>query len=76
MANDIYVVAEINGLLYLTRGAVFSHYEFTQPSSSRLTDEAWQSQLLKHKVLEPDLWMKDIMIDVPKVKTNPIFNLY
>ena len=76
MADEIYVVAEINGLLYLTRGAVFSHYEFTQPSSSRLTDEEWQSQLLKHKEPAREPWMNDILIGIPKVKTNPKFNLY
>jgi hypothetical protein len=26
-------------------GAVYSYYEFTVPTSGRLTDEAWQAQL-------------------------------
>ena len=30
-ANNIYVVVEIEGNLYLTRGATFSYYEFVQP---------------------------------------------
>jgi hypothetical protein len=76
MADEIYVIAEINGLLYLTKGAVFSHYEFTGPSSGRLTDEAWQKQLLDHKVPKPAIWMNDIKISVPAIKTAPNFNLY
>ena len=38
-ANNIYVVVEIEGNLYLTRGATFSYYEFVQPLGTRLTDE-------------------------------------
>ena len=30
-----------NGSVYLTRGAIYSHYEFTMPMSNRLTDEEW-----------------------------------
>lgn len=76
MGDDIYVIAEINGLLYLTRGAVFSHYEFTGPSSVRLTDEIWQKQLLEHKTPAQAIWMNDIRINVPQPKTAPNFNLY
>lgn len=42
-ANEIYVVVPIGGKLYLTRGAVFSFYEFI--SNERLTDERWQQML-------------------------------
>jgi hypothetical protein len=37
--DQIYVVVPVNGSLYLSRGSVYSHYEFT--STSRLTDEQW-----------------------------------
>jgi len=76
MGDDIYVIAEINGLLYLTRGAVFSHYEFTGPTSQRLTDEIWQKQLLDHKTPTQAIWMNDIKINVAQPKTAPNFNLY
>lgn len=76
MADEIYVIAEINGLLYLTKGAVFSHYEFVGPSSNRLTDEAWQKQLLDHKTPKSAVWMNDIKVSVPAIKTAPNFNLY
>lgn len=42
---EIYVVAPIGGRLVLTKGGVFAHYEFTQPLSERLTDEAWRDLL-------------------------------
>jgi len=76
MGDEIYVVAEINGLLYLTRGAVYSHYEFNQPISDRLTDEEWQKQLLNHKVPKIAVWMNDIKINIPHPKTAANFNLY
>ncbi len=37
--DDIYVVAPMNGQLYLCRGSVYSYYEFV--SDKRLTDEEW-----------------------------------
>ncbi|NLH95895.1 MAG: DUF3160 domain-containing protein [Clostridiaceae bacterium] len=37
------VVVPTGGKLYLTRGAVFSYYEFT--SNKRITDEEWQAML-------------------------------
>ena len=42
---EIYVVAPVEGRLVLTKGGVFSHYEFTQPLAERLTDEAWRAKL-------------------------------
>jgi len=76
LGDEIYVIAEINGLLYLTKGAVFSQYEFQQPIDSRLTDEAWQEILNKKQEPKPAFWMNDIKINVPKLKTAPNYNLY
>jgi hypothetical protein len=42
---EIYVVAPIEGRLVLTKGGVFSHYEFVRPIGERLTDEAWRAML-------------------------------
>ncbi len=39
----IYVIVPVGGQLAVTQGGVFSYYEFTQPMSDRLTDEAWQA---------------------------------
>nr|WP_319490018.1 DUF3160 domain-containing protein [uncultured Caproiciproducens sp.] len=53
-AHEIYVVVPINGKLYLTRGAVFSYYEFE--SGSRLTDEEWQTMLKSSKTPAQPSW--------------------
>ena len=37
--DQIYVVTPMNGKLYLSRGSIYSHYEFV--STNRLTDEEW-----------------------------------
>lgn len=42
-AFHIYAVVPVGGKLYLTRGAVFSYYEFV--SGTRFTDEEWQEML-------------------------------
>lgn len=62
-ANNIYVVVEIEGNLYLTRGATFSYYEFVQPLDTRLTDEEWQKMLEEKKAPSIPQWMQDIVID-------------
>ena len=62
-ANNIYVVVEIEGNLYLTRGATFSYYEFVQPLGTRLTDEEWQQMLEEKKAPAVPEWMKSILIE-------------
>ena len=62
-ANNIYVVVEIEGNLYLTRGATFSYYEFVQPLGTRLTDEEWQKMLEEKKAPAEPEWMKSILIE-------------
>ena len=68
-AAAIYVVVPIEGKLYLTRGATYTHYEFTHPASDRLTDEKWQLMLKQNK--QPDFaeWMRGFLI--PKTKNLP-----
>ena len=66
-ADEIYVVVEIDGLLYLTRGAVLSYREFTQPLGvQRLTDEEWQQQLEKNPRKGEPTWMKRIIVPLNK----------
>jgi len=49
----IYVAIEVDGQVILTRGGIFSYYEFTWPMDDRLTDEAWQDMLVEGQ--EPPL---------------------
>ena len=64
-AYEIYVVVEIDGLLYLTRGSVFSYREFTRLlSDPRMTDEAWQEELKKSPTGGTPSWMKEIIAPV------------
>ena len=67
-ADEIYVVVEIGGYLYLTRGAVLSYREFIQPiDEPRLTDEEWQQQLeMNPRKGVPD-WMKRIIVPLNKM---------
>ena len=64
-AYEIYVVVEIDGSLYLTRGAVLSYREFTRlMSDPRLTDEEWQEELKKSPTGGTPSWMKEIIAPV------------
>ncbi len=42
---EIFVIVNEGGTIRITRGAIFSYYEFTQPIAERLTDEAWREML-------------------------------
>ena len=62
LANAIYVIVEINGLCYLTRGATYSYYEFVRPLGDRLTDEQWQEMIEKSEApAQPD-WFAPLVI--------------
>ncbi len=61
-ADALYVIVDINGVPVLTRGAVFSYYEFT--STTRLTDEEWRAQLAKQPRPRPT-WLRDLIVPVP-----------
>jgi hypothetical protein len=67
-ADEIYVVVEIGGYLYLTRGAVLSYREFIQPiDEPRLTDEEWQEQLETNPRKGVPDWMKRIIVPLNKM---------
>ena len=62
-ADEIYVVVEIDGMLYITRGAVLSWREFDRPlDDQRLTDEEWQEYLKTHPRSGVPEWMEEIIV--------------
>ncbi|HID06955.1 MAG TPA: DUF3160 domain-containing protein [Armatimonadetes bacterium] len=65
-AHEIFVIVPIEGELYLTRGAVFSYYEFLQPMRKRLTDEEWQRMLKEGRAPKQPGWTKFFMAKPPK----------
>jgi hypothetical protein len=61
--HEIYVVVEIEGYLYLTRGAVFSYREFQEDiAAPRKTDEEWQQELETNPDKGIPDWMKEIIV--------------
>lgn len=65
-AGAIYVVVPIEGKLYLTRGATYTHYEFEWPISDRLTDESWQKMLQSGKTPSLAPWVKSFFMNTKK----------
>lgn len=62
-ANAIYVLVNINGKTYLTRGATYGYYEFQLPLNvPRLTDEEWQEELKKNHFDLP-IWLQPYIIN-------------
>ena len=58
-ANALYVLVNIDGETYLSRGATLSYYEFVRPlDGDRLTDEQWQEMLQNNKAPDIPLWVK------------------
>jgi hypothetical protein len=70
LVNDIYVVVEIEGYLYLTKGAVLSYHEFHLPLGNRLTDEEWQEMLDKNEAKGKEPWMNEIIVPIESPKPN------
>ncbi len=70
--DEIYVVTEINGKPYLTKGAVFSYYEFTE--NQPLSDEEWGTRVTSGNVPERPVWLKEIMVNSPTLESKPGFS--
>ena len=71
--NTIYVIVEIEGKLWLTRGAVLSYREFDVPlGNPRLTDEEWQDMLEKDPRYGVPEWIKEIVAPGKLPKSNEI----
>ena len=72
LADEIYVVVEIDGSLYLTRGAVLSYRELQCPiDQQRLTDEEWQQNLESDPREGVPQWMERIIVPTDK---KPVSN--
>lgn len=74
---EIWVVVPnpVTGKLMLTRGAIFTYFEFEHPASDRMTDEAWQQQLQKGNYPPLPIWTQDFLLS-PGVKNSiPLENL-
>lgn len=71
LVDEIYVLAEINGRPYLTKGAMFSYYEFN--SAQPLTDEEWQTQLISGSGKTParPSWTEGITIRTRSLESKP-----
>jgi hypothetical protein len=55
--NEIYVVVpDGTGKMMVTKGGVFSTYEFTVPLAGRMTDETWKARLTDGKAPAAPEW--------------------
>ncbi|MHA2302690.1 MAG: DUF3160 domain-containing protein, partial [Candidatus Thorarchaeota archaeon] len=59
----IYVAVHVDGQVVLTRGGIFSYYEFTWPMDDRLTDEAWQDMLTEGEAPPLPNWTASFVAD-------------
>ncbi len=70
-AYEIFAVVPIEGKPTLTRGPLFSYYEFTHPAADRLTDEKWQAMLRKKRAPQPPAWTKSFLVPGAPRRLNP-----
>ena len=70
-ADEIYVVVEIGGYLWLTRGAVFSYREFNRSiDDQRLNDEEWQQHLERNPRSGVPEWMTPIIVPLERTPVD------
>jgi hypothetical protein len=55
------LVPDDTGRFHVATGGVYSYYEFLQPASDRLTDEAWRAMLKAGEVPPRPAWIKPIL---------------
>ena len=72
-ANVIYVLVDIGGQTYLTRGATFGYYEFVRPLGERLTDEEWQKMLREGQAPEMPVWLRPYFLTQPPTVDETLF---
>ena len=70
--DEIYVIAEINGKPYLTKGAVFSYYEFK--SSHPLSDEEWRTYVSSSSEPKRPVWTNEITIRTASLESKPTYS--
>ena len=58
---EIWVIVGEGDDARITRGAVYSYYEFTWPMSDRLTDEKWREMLGRGEEPDMPVWIADVM---------------
>ena len=76
-AHEIYVVVEIDGYLWLTRGAVFSYREFQEDlMAPRLTDEEWQEQLQSQPDKGIPSWMEELIVPLDNKELDNEYIFY
>lgn len=74
-ANAIYVLVDIGGQTYLTRGATYSYYEFVRPLGERLTDEEWQKILQDGKAPDVPSWIRPYLLEqAPEVDEHYFYS--
>jgi hypothetical protein len=64
-ADHLVAVVPIEGKLYLARGTALSYYEFKQPISDRMTDQAWKKRLNAKKAPPRPDWIKSFFVSEP-----------
>lgn len=69
-AGRVFVVADVEGRLTLTVGAVFIPFEFTHPINDRLTDEQWWAMLAEDPPEVP-WWTEPVFVDA---SVQPAYN--
>jgi len=59
--NTIYVIAPVDGQLKITKGGVYSYYEFPWPMSDRLTDKKWREMLNSEQAPTSPAWTSEFI---------------
>jgi len=59
---EIFVVVPVDGKLKITKGGVYSYYEFEWPMTDRLTDKKWREMLISGKAPPLPEWTNAFVV--------------
>ena len=70
LPSDIYVLINVDGVIKLASGSVYTFYQFEQPLSNRMTDEQWE-EMTRNQMRRPSAdypalpeWTRDYSSDL------------
>lgn len=61
--QSIYAVVPVEGKLRITKGAIYSYYEFPWSASDRLTDEKWREMVFNERTPDAPEWTRSFKCD-------------
>lgn len=73
--GNIYAIVNVDGILRIAKGGVYTFYEFEQPLTQRLTDEKWREMLGIDISIDDEGNLINKRVDIPHPEWTALFRV-